>query len=77
MKPAACSCRVNTSLIFERRSNSSTSRFSSPGMAKMYPTPSFSRAVTNRSEAFVTRPKLHSRLLQLSPPDAAVSIPAE
>src|SRR3989454_10521634 len=27
MKPAACSCRVSTSLIFERRSESSTSIF--------------------------------------------------
>src|SRR5882757_1918432 len=54
MKPAACSCRVSTSLIFERRSDSRTSRFSSPGMAKMHSTPSFSRAATRRSEPLVT-----------------------
>src|SRR6266481_5650283 len=54
MKPAACSCRASTSLIFERRSDSSTSRFSSPGIAKMDSTPSFSRAATSRSEPFVT-----------------------
>src|SRR6202048_540629 len=54
MKPAACSCRVSTSLIFERRSDSRTARFSSPGMAKMHSTPSFSRAATKRSEPFVT-----------------------
>src|SRR5229473_2807718 len=54
MKPAACSCRVSTSLIFERRSDSRMSRFSSPGMAKMHSTPSFSRAATKRSEPFVT-----------------------
>src|SRR5258705_1829535 len=68
MKPAACSCRVSTSLIFERRSDSSTSRFSSPGSAKMHPTPSFSRAATSRSEPFVTLAGLAGhRLTSLRP----------
>src|ERR1700688_780260 len=52
MKPAACSCRVSTSLMLDRRSDSSTSRFSSPGMAKMHSTPSCSSAATSRSEPF-------------------------
>jgi TRAP transporter TAXI family solute receptor len=63
MKPAACSCRVSTSLIFERRSDSSTSRFSSPGMPKMRSTPSFSSAATSRSEAaFAAEPHWPSSL---------------
>ena len=53
MKPAACSWRVITSSIFEWRSDSTTSRFSSPGMPKMRSTPSFSRAATRRSDPFV------------------------
>src|SRR6267154_5943061 len=50
MKPAACSWRVSTSLILECRSDSMTSRFSSPGSAKMHSTPSFSSAATSRSD---------------------------
>src|SRR6516165_5730058 len=52
MKAAACSCRVRTSSIFELRSDSTTSRFSSPGTPKIRSTPSFSRAATRRSEPF-------------------------
>ena len=52
MKAAACSCRVRTSLILEFRSDSTTSRFSSPGTPKMRSTPSFSSAATRRSEPF-------------------------
>src|SRR6516162_3378866 len=52
MKAAACSCRVRTSSIFELRSDSTTSRFSSPGTPKIRSTPSFSNAATNRSEPF-------------------------
>ena len=39
--------------LHDVRSDSSTSRFSSPGTAKIRSTPSFSRALTNRSEAFI------------------------
>src|SRR3954471_24819126 len=53
MKPAACSWRVITSSIFEERSDSTTSRFSSPGMPKMRSTPSFSSAATRTSEPLV------------------------
>src|ERR1700740_1404998 len=53
MNPAACSCRVITSFIFEPRSDSRTSRFSSPGMPKIYSTPSLSSARTRRSEPLV------------------------
>jgi hypothetical protein len=53
MNPAACSCRVRISLIFDRESESSMSRFSSPGIPKMYSTPSFSSALMNRSDAFI------------------------
>src|SRR6185437_3918683 len=53
MNPAACSWRVSTSLIFEPRSELRTSRFSSPGIAKIYSTPSLSSARTSRSEPFV------------------------
>ena len=53
MKPAACSCRVNTSRIDERDRESSRSRFSSPGIPKTYSTPSASRQATNRSETLV------------------------
>src|ERR1700730_825524 len=68
MKPAACSCRVSTSFIFERRSDSRTSRFSSPGIAKTHSTPSFSRAATSRSEPFVTLTGLAGhRLTSLRP----------
>src|SRR5260370_21388604 len=56
MKAAAGSCRVSTSLIFEWRSDSRTSRFSSPGSAKMRSTPSFSSAATNRSEPLAIVP---------------------
>src|SRR6185437_1456499 len=53
MKPAACSWRVSTSFILEPRSEFRTSRFSSPGIAKIYSTPSLSSARTSRSEPFV------------------------
>src|SRR6267154_944181 len=53
MKPAACSWRVITSSIADVRSDSTTSRFSSPGMPKMRSTPSFSSAATRRSEPLV------------------------
>src|ERR1700757_471874 len=52
MKAAACSCRVRTSWIFELRSDSTTSRFSSPGTPKTRSTPSCSSAATNRSDPF-------------------------
>src|SRR5262249_37905781 len=50
MNAAACSWRVSTNSMPEARNDSSTSRFSSPGMPKMRSTPSFSRALTRRSE---------------------------
>ena len=50
---------------------------SSPGMAKLHATPSFSSAATCRSAPFVTLPKFRSRLIQLSPPGAAASSSAE
>src|SRR5688572_9694919 len=53
MKPAACSWRVITSSIFECRIDSTTSRFSSPGMPKMRSTPSFSSAATRMSDPLV------------------------
>src|SRR5437660_8049525 len=40
------------SLIFEVRSDSTTSRFSSPGTPKIRSTPSFSSAATRRSDPF-------------------------
>ena len=51
--PAACSWRVRIRRIFERRSDSSRSRFSSPGMPNTYSTPSASSDLTNRSDAFI------------------------
>src|SRR4051794_1887523 len=53
MKAADCSWRVSTSSMDERRSASTTSRFSSPGMPKMRSTPSFSRQRTSSSAAFM------------------------
>src|SRR5258708_29118937 len=53
MKAAACSCRVITSSMVDVRSDSTTSRFSSPGMPKIRSTPSFSSAATSRSEPLV------------------------
>src|SRR5215213_8069922 len=50
MNAAACSCRVRTSSIDDFRMDSTTSRFSSPGMPKMRSTPSFSSAATRRSD---------------------------
>ena len=47
-----------TSLIDDRRSDSSRSRFSSPGIPKMYSTCSASRALTKRSLAFNRVPKV-------------------
>ena len=53
IKPAPCSWRVNMSLIVDVRSDSNKSRFSSPGIPKIYSTPSASRALTNKSDAFI------------------------
>src|SRR6516225_756460 len=53
MKAAACSCRVTISSILEPCNDSTTSRFSSPGTPKIRSTPSFSRALTRRSEPFI------------------------
>src|SRR5260370_5009914 len=53
MKAAACSWRVTTSLMVERRSASMTSRFSSHGTPKISRTPSFSSAATNSSAPFI------------------------
>jgi hypothetical protein len=50
MNAADCSCRVTTSSILEVRSDSTVSRFSSPGTPKIRSTPSFSSAATNKSE---------------------------
>src|SRR5271166_3885159 len=50
MKAAACSCRVMTSWIDDLRMDSTTSRFSSPGIPKIRSTPWFSGAATRRSE---------------------------
>jgi hypothetical protein len=61
IKAAACSCRVTMRLIRERRSDSTTSRFSSPGTPKIRSTPSFSKAATSRSEPFVDRIPLSAR----------------
>jgi hypothetical protein len=74
MKEAGCSWRVTMSLILDRRSDSTTSRFSSPGTPKIRSTPSFSKAATSRSEPFIRRPPesgaleywIHDRQLQLS-----------
>jgi hypothetical protein len=52
---AACSCRVKTSPILEPCSDCTTSRFSSPGTPKIRSTPSFSRAVTSRSDPLFIR----------------------
>jgi hypothetical protein len=43
------------SLMLDRRSDSTTSRFSSPGTPKIRSTPSFSKAATSRSEPFIRR----------------------
>ena len=53
MNAAVCSWRVTTSSIFDVRSDSTTSRFSSPGTPKIRSTPSFSSAATSRSEPLV------------------------
>src|SRR3954471_3324339 len=53
MKAAACSCRVRMSLMFDFRSDSTTSRFSSPGMPKIRSTPSFSSAAISKSDPLV------------------------
>ena len=53
MNAAGCSWRVSTSSIDEVRSDSTTSRFSSPGTPNTRSTPSFSNAPTNRSEPLV------------------------
>src|ERR1700679_71026 len=59
MKAAACSWRVNTNLMLEWRSASTTSRFSSPGIPKICSTPSFSSAETSSSAPFITAPHRH------------------
>ena len=53
INPAACSCLVRMSLILERERESRKSRFSSPGIPKIYSTPSSSRHWIMRSEAFI------------------------
>src|SRR5262245_48407913 len=55
MNPAACSWRVTINWMLERDKASRSCRFSSPGMPKTYLTPSFSKALTNSSEAFIGR----------------------
>src|SRR5215217_2921287 len=59
MKAAAYSCWVRTSSIEEVRSDSTVSRFSSPGTPKMRSTPSLSSAATRRSEPLVISVSLH------------------
>src|SRR6201994_1766613 len=54
MNAAVCSWRVRTSLIDDLRIDSTTSRFSSPGMPKIRSTPSFSKAATSRSEPLIS-----------------------
>src|SRR6185369_6634761 len=56
------SCLVRINSIFERRSDSTTSRFSSPGTPKMYSTPSFSSAATSRSDPLVICPSFSAGL---------------
>jgi hypothetical protein len=53
MKPAPCSWRVRIKRMLEFFNEFSKSRFSSPGTPKMYWTPSFSSAFTNKSDAFI------------------------
>jgi hypothetical protein len=53
INPAPCSCLVRINLIEEFFRDWSRSRFSSPGKAKIYSTPSFSSALTKRSDAFI------------------------
>src|SRR5271156_760751 len=53
MKESADSWRVTMSLMLDRRSDSTTSRFSSPGTPKIRSTPSFSKAEISRSEPFI------------------------
>src|SRR5581483_4313203 len=53
MNEAACSWRVSTSSIRDVRRDSTTARFSSPGRPKMRWTPSFSSALTRRSDPLV------------------------
>src|SRR6202011_4105851 len=55
MNAAACSWRVRTSWIDDLRIDSTTSRFSSPGIPKIRSTPSFSRAAISTSEPLFTR----------------------
>ena len=49
---ADCSCRVIMNCIFDFNKDIIMSAFSSPGIPKMYSTPSASRHFTNRSDAF-------------------------
>src|SRR5882724_4904976 len=63
MNAAACSWRVRTSWIDDLRIDSTTSRFSSPGIPKIRSTPSFSRAAISTSEPLFTgsSPRGHLR----------------
>ena len=54
MNPAPCSWRVIIKRMLEFVNEFSKSRFSSPGTPKMYWTPSFSNAFTNKSDAFIS-----------------------
>jgi hypothetical protein len=54
MNPAPCSWRVRIKRMLEFFNEFSKSRFSSPGTPKMYWTPSFSNAFTNKSDAFIS-----------------------
>ena len=55
IKAAPCSCLTVINLIVEFWSAFMTSRFSSPGIPKIYLTPSFSRHFTNTSAVFISR----------------------
>src|SRR5215831_11647370 len=69
MNAAPCSWRVVTNLIRLSSSASMTSMFSSPGMPKMYSTPSFSRHSTSNAAAVLPEP----RFIALSLPGRSVS----
>ena len=55
-KAAACSCRQSTKSIGELIREIIRSAFSSPGTPKIRSTPSFSRHLTNKSDAFIGPP---------------------
>ena len=84
MKPAPCSWRVRIKRMLEFFNEFSKSRFSSPGTPKMYWTPSFANAFTNRSDAFIRfardTPSIRSRRDSTSPlggPGLAFSVLVE